>query len=119
MANADTIVDPEPEHTAVRAALVGWLTPAYARAQLHASVVDDPVADWTSWTRHRAYIVATARLSGDDHPPDTPTVAARMVLITQQAVGRDGWRGRPTSGAVAVVLMRINRAWRIDSDQPS
>lgn len=118
-ASTDTAVDRQPQDTAVRAALAGWLTPAYADAQLTANVADAPGAQWDTWTRHRAYVVVTARLSGDDHPSDTATVAARMVLLTERPVGRDGWRGKPINAVVAVVVKRVNGVWRIDSDQTS
>jgi hypothetical protein len=119
VASSDTAVDPEPEHTALRAALAGWMTPRYASYQLHASIVGPPGAMWTTWMRHRAYVVATTRLSGDDHPPDTATRAARMVLVTERAVGRDGWRGDQQTTVVAVLLERIDGTWRIDSDKSS
>jgi hypothetical protein len=118
LASADTSVDPRPQHTAVRAAQAGWLTPAYAREQLHASLVAAPGAEWNVWTRHRAYLLVSSRLSGDDHPADTATVAARVVLLTEQPIGRDGWHGDPVTSVVAVVLMKVNHVWRIDSDQP-
>jgi hypothetical protein len=119
MASADTVVDDQPQHTAVRAAMAGWLTSALARAQLQASITAPPGAQWDTWTRHRAYVVVTANLSGDDHPPDTATVAVRKVLVTEQAVGRDGWRDKPLTAVAAVVLKRVDGEWRIDNDQTS
>jgi hypothetical protein len=119
MASADTLVDTRPQHTAERAALAGWLTPGYGGAQLNASVGAAPGAQWDEWTRHRAYIVTSARLSGDDHPQDGPTTAARKVLLTEQAVGRDGWRDGRVSAVVAVVLKRVDGLWRIDDDRAS
>jgi hypothetical protein len=119
LASADTAVDSGPQHTAGRAALAGWLTPAYANAQLRASIAAAPGARWDTWARHRAYVVVTAKLSGDDHPPDTATVAARMVLLTEQAVGRDGGRDKAMTAVVAVVLKKVNGVWRIDNVQPS
>lgn len=119
MASADTAVDDDPEHTAVRAALAGWLTPRYAHAQVHAAISGPAGAEWSTWTRHRAYVVVTARLSGDDRPPNTATAAARMVLITARAVGRDGWRSKAETAVVAVVLKRVDGVWRIDDEQTS
>jgi hypothetical protein len=119
LASADTIVDRQPQDTAVRAAHAGWLTPAYGEAQLRASLIAPPGSQWDNWQRHQAYVVVTAKLSGDDHPPDTSTIAARIVLLTEQAIGRDGWHDNPTTAAVAVVLKQVNHVWRIDSDQPS
>lgn len=119
LASADTFIDHQPQDTAVRAARAGWLTPAYGRAQLTASLTAPPGTEWDTWTRHQAYVVVTAKLGGDDHPPDTATVAARMVLLTEQAIGRDGWRDNRTTSVVAVVLKQVNHVWRIDSDQPS
>ena len=119
LASADTTVDRLPQNTASRAALAGWLTPTFARTQLHGSLTAPPGAQWDSWVSHRAYLVVSAALSGDDHPPDIPTVAARMVRLTERPVGRDGWRGTATSAVVAVVLENVNGVWRIDNDQPS
>lgn len=118
LASADTAVDPRPQHTAVRAALAGWLTPTYGHEQLAATITAATTAQWNTWTRHHAYVVVTARLSGDDHPPDTVTAAARMVLLTERPIGRDGWRGSVTTTVVAVVLKKINGNWRIDNEFP-
>jgi hypothetical protein len=119
LASGDTVVDNEPQHTAVRAALAGWLTPSFARAQLHAVINAAPGVRWDTWMRHRAYVAVMAKLSGDDHPRDTPTEAARMVLLTEQAIGRDGWRDKTSTAVVAVVLNNVNGVWRIDNEQPS
>ncbi|MDT4905110.1 MAG: hypothetical protein QOH52_3126 [Pseudonocardiales bacterium] len=116
-ASADTLVDHNPQHTAVRAARAGWLTTQFARNVVAATIVGPPSTRWTEWTRHRAYVAVTARLSGDDHLPDAPTGAARMVLLTERPVGRDGWRGNPSTVVVAVLLKKVNGVWRIDSDQ--
>jgi hypothetical protein len=119
LASADTAVDTQPQHTAVRAALAGWLTPAFACAQSRASIEGPPGAEWDAWVRHRAYVVVRATLSGDDHPPDSPTTAARMVQLTEQAIGRGGWRDKTVTAVVAVVLNNVHGVWRIDSDQLS
>jgi hypothetical protein len=119
MASADTAVDERPQHTAVRAASAGWLTPGYAHAQMRASIRSAPGAEWDTWVRHRAYLVVKAELSGDDHPPDTPATAARGVLLDALPVGRDGWCGANTTSVVAVVLRKIHGVWRINSDQTS
>lgn len=119
MASADTAVDrDDPEHTAVRAAWAGWLTPAYAHRVLTARIVGPPGTEWDTWCRHRAYVVVTASPSGEDHPPDTATVAARKVVLHERVVGRDGWRAAMPSVVVAVVVRKLHEVWRIDSDQP-
>lgn len=117
LARADTSLDDSPNDTAVRAAHDGWLTPQFARNVESATISGSSGAQWTEWTRHRARVVVTGRLSGDDHPEDTPTTAARAVVLTLCPVGRDGWRGRPSIEVVGVVLKKINNLWRIDSDQ--
>lgn len=119
LVSADTIIDQRPQDTAVRAANAGWLMLAYAQAQFDASTSAPPGAQWDSWTRHRAYVVVTAHLSGDDHPPDTARVAVRKVLLTEQAVGRDGWHDVVKAYVIAVVLKKVNNEWRIDRELPS
>ncbi|HZC72730.1 MAG TPA: hypothetical protein VE442_18675 [Jatrophihabitans sp.] len=123
MASADTAVDDNPQHTALRAAWAGWLTPRYAQQIQTAKITSPPGAQWDTWYRHRGYVVVAASLSGDDHPPDTATAAARKVVLRERPVGRDGWRDDPTTVVVAVVLQKVDsktgNVWRIDSDQPS
>jgi hypothetical protein len=120
LVSADTAVDADdPQHTAVRAAWAGWLTPDFARRVLTAKIVGPAGIEWDTWYRHRAYLAVTARPSGEDHPPDTATVAARKVVLHEQAVGRDGWRDAPSTVVVVVVLKKVNDVWRIDGDQPS
>jgi capsid protein len=120
LASAYTAVDrDDPEHTAVRAAWAGWLTPDYAHRVLTAKIVGPLGVEWDTWYRHRAYVMVTAQPSGEDHPPDTAAVAARKVVLRERAVGRDGWRGAPTTAVVVVVLKKVNKVWRIDSDEPS
>jgi hypothetical protein len=87
--------------------------------QRSTSISSPAGARWNDWAHHRAYLVVTSALSGDDHPPDTARTAARMVLLTQRAIGRDGWRGKTTTAVVAVVLKKLDGVWRIDNDQPS
>jgi hypothetical protein len=119
-ASADTAVDREdPQHTAVRAALARWLTPDYAHRVLTAKIVGPLGVEWDTWYRHRAYVMVTAQPSGEDHPPDRAALAARKVVLRERAVGRDGWRGAPTTAVVVVVLKKVNKVWRIDSDEPS
>lgn len=120
LASADTAVDrDDPQHTAVRAAWAGWLTPNYARQVVTAKVVGAPGIEWETWYRHRAYLAVNATPSGEDHPPDTAAVAARKVVLRERAIGRDGWQDKPTTVVVVVVLKSVNHVWRIDSDQPS
>jgi hypothetical protein len=117
IASADTLEDHNPNQTAARAGRLGWLTPLFAHRVQSAVIVGSSGAQWARWTLHRAFVVATARLSGDDHPPDTRTTAARMVVLTVHAVGRDGWRDHQSTEVVSVVLKKIHGFWRIDSDQ--
>lgn len=120
LASADTAVDrDEPQHTAVRAAWAGWLTPEYAHRVLTAQIVGPSGIRWDTWFRHRAYVLVTAGPSGEDHPPDTATVAARKVVLHERVIGRDGWHATLPNAVVAVVVNKVNDVWRIDSDQPS
>jgi hypothetical protein len=120
MASADTAVDRgEPQHTAVRAAWAGWLTPSYAHRVLTAKIDAPPGIRWDTWYSHRAYLVVAPTASGEDHPPDTPATAARKVVLHERVIGRDGWQDAPTTVVVAVVVKKVHEVWRIDSDQPS
>jgi hypothetical protein len=103
----------------MRAAWAGWLTPDYARSVLGAQIAGPAGVEWDTWSRHGAYLVVSPQLSGEDHPPDTATVAARKVVLRERAVGRDGWRDEPMTVVVVVVLRKVNDVWRIDNDQPS
>ena len=115
--SADTAVDADPHDTVQRAAL--WLTPAFA-AQVRAfPPVAAPGATWNSWAAHRAYVVVTTRLGGDEHPPDTATTAYRQVLAVLHPVGRDGWHGAAVTAVVSVSLAKVGRQWRLASSQSS
>jgi len=109
-AASDTDSDADPNATTRRAA--AWLTPTLA-AQVRAfHSAAAPGARWALWTAHRAYLRVQARLSGDDHPVDTATGAARAVLVTATPIGRDGWRGPVARFVVVVSLARTPAGWR-------
>lgn len=120
VASSDTTVDNSDQHTAIRASQSGWMTPTYGAAQLQgANLPPSEPALWSTYTNHRAYLVVTGQISGDDHPADTAAIAVRQVVLRIQPVGRDGWRGTKTTEVAAVVLHKINNVWRLDNDEPS
>jgi hypothetical protein len=120
VASVDTAVDADPNSPAVRAARAGWFTAAYAKANIEAGPLPGPPGvQWNEWVAHRAFARVSARLGGDDHPPDGASVAARQVQVTQTPIGRDGWRGAQVVTFEAVVLRMTTKGWRIDAIQPS
>lgn len=116
---ADTAVDAEENQTAVRAALGGWLTPAYAGQVRRYPPIAAPGATWNGWVAHRAYLRVTSRLGADDHPPDTTTTAHRQVLAVVSPIGRDGWHGAAVPVTVFVTLARTPAGWLLASTQTS
>ncbi len=115
--SADTTVDADPHDTVQRAA--EWLTPAFAAQVKAYPPVAAPGATWNGWAAHRAYVVVTTRLGGDEHPPDTATTAYRQVIAVLRPVGRDGWHGAAVTAFVSVSLAKVGRQWRLASSQSS
>ncbi len=115
--SSDTAVDIDP-HDAVQRAAV-WLTPAFAAQVKAYPPVAAPGATWNTWSTHRAYVVVTTRLGGDEHPPDTATTAYRQVLAVLHPIGRDGWYGPAVTAFVSVSLAKVGRQWRLASSQAS
>jgi hypothetical protein len=113
LGSADTTIDTDPNATARRA--VTWLDPAFA-AQVRAfPPIQAPGAQWAQWASHRAALRVTARLGGDEHPPDTASTAYRQVLATVTPVGRDGWRGPVQQQVWFVSLTRTAGRWLLAS----
>ena len=112
---ADTAVDSSPTDAFRRAA--AWLAPSLlATVGRHSQV--DPDATWSTWVRHRAYLVVRANLAMDDHPPDTTETAHRQVYATITPTGRDGWRGVPRTEVLFVTLTPVLGSWRLAAVQP-
>ncbi|WP_280453493.1 hypothetical protein [Nocardia cyriacigeorgica] len=47
-------------------------------------------SDWQHWATHATPITTTVRVAGDDHPPDTPTSAQRVLAVELQPAGEPG-----------------------------
>ena len=115
--SSDTAVDADPHDTVQRAAV--WLTPAFAAQVKAFPPVAAPGATWNGWAGHRAYVVVTTRLGGDEHPTDTAATAYRQVLAVLHPIGRDGWHGAAVTAVVSVSLAKVGRQWRLASSQSS
>lgn len=115
--SSDTTVDVDPHDTVQRAAV--WLTPAFAAQVKAYPPVAAPGASWNTWSSHRAYVVVTTRLGGDEHLLDTAATAYRQVLAVLHPIGRDGWHGAAVTAVVSVSLARISGQWRLASSQSS
>lgn len=115
--SSDTTVDADPHDTVARAAV--WLTPAFAAQVTAYPPVAAPGATWNGWAAHRAYVVVTTRLGGDEHPPDTATTAYRQVLVVLHPTGRDAWHSAAVTAVVSVSLAKVGRQWRLASSQSS
>lgn len=70
-----------------------------------------PDAQWTTWTAHHAYTAVQTQPATEEHPPDTPSTAARAVELTTTPYGRDGWRGPAEHYEVFVTLARTDQGW--------
>ncbi|UGQ15001.1 hypothetical protein LO772_16370 [Yinghuangia sp. ASG 101] len=111
---ADTVVDTSMQDAVVRA--VPWLTPEYARDQTSYTPLAGSRAQWTEWTRHRAYtVVALVVASEAGAPPDAGGEAYRKWLVTVTPHGRDGWVGPPQVSPAFVRLVRasVSDPWRV------
>lgn len=115
--SADTTADANPHDTVQRA--VAWLTPAFAVQVKAFPPVAAPGASWDTWAAHRAYVVVTTRLGGDEHPSDTAATAYRQVIAVLHPTGRDGWHGRSVTELVSVSLVKAAGQWRLASSQSS
>lgn len=115
--SSDTTVDTDPHDTVARAAV--WLTPGFAAQVKAFPPVAAPGAAWNGWAAHRAYVVVTARMGGDEHPPDTATTAYRQVIAVLHPTGRDAWHGTAVTAVVSVSLAKVGRQWRLASSQSS
>ena len=115
--SSDTTVDADPHDTVHRAA--AWLTPAFAAQVKAFPPVAAPGATWNTWAAHRAYLVVTTSLGGDEHPADTATTVYRQVVAVLHPIGRDGWHGAAVVDVVSVSLSRIGAQWRLASSQSS
>ncbi|WP_280378182.1 hypothetical protein [Nocardia wallacei] len=91
------------------------LAPDYARRAEHSAVALAPVtaALWQQWAAAGVTVTATARVTGDDHPVDTATRAARVLAVT--LVPDD--LGAPIPLTVYTHLRRPNpaAAWRVSA----
>ncbi|WP_280202532.1 hypothetical protein [Nocardia cyriacigeorgica] len=59
------------------------MTGEFATRAEQAAVAWAPIttSDWQNWATHATPITTTVRVSGDDHPPDTPTSAQRVLAV--------------------------------------
>ncbi|WP_063041797.1 hypothetical protein [Nocardia pseudovaccinii] len=59
------------------------LDPAFAAAGESAATVFTPItaARWQEWRTQLVSVTATARITGDDHPPDTATLMSRVLGV--------------------------------------
>ncbi|MBF6331816.1 hypothetical protein [Nocardia transvalensis] len=91
------------------------MDPDYARRAEPAAGVLVPITGtmWAQWASAGTTITATARVTGDDHPPDTGTRAARVLDVTQQPSDNTP----PIRFALYVEAERPNEAagWRISA----
>ncbi|NKY87559.1 hypothetical protein [Nocardia veterana] len=62
------------------------LDPEFARGGAPAAIALAPVTPgmWQHWRDHLVTVTATARVTADDHPPDTASRAARVVAVSMQ-----------------------------------
>ena len=113
---SDTAVDSSPTDTFRRAA--AWLAPSLSATVSQRARTADQDATWSTWVRHRAYLVVRASLAMDDHPPDTTKTARRQVYATITPIGRDGWRGVPHTEVLFVTLTPVHGSWRLAAVHP-
>jgi len=114
---SDTALDADPHDTVLRAS--AWLTPAFA-AQVRAyPPTAAPGATWNTWAAHRAYLVVSTSLGGDEHPADSARAAWRQVVAVLHPLGRDGWVGPDQTVVVFVTLAPAAGQWRLASIQTS
>jgi hypothetical protein len=109
----DTTIDTSQHQASLRAA--PFLDPAYLAGLRQLTPRAAPGAEWITWAKHRAYTVVSLTPAYDDQPPDTATEARRRWGLTLTPVGRDGWKGPPTTITVFATLTRPGpRApWRL------
>ncbi|MFF0458418.1 hypothetical protein [Nocardia africana] len=62
------------------------LDPDFARSGAPAAIALAPVTPdmWQHWRGQHVTVTATARVTADDHPPDTASRAARVVTVSMQ-----------------------------------
>lgn len=114
---SDTTLDRSPSDTARRAA--GLLSTRTQLTVQGAEPIGPPGATWETWRRHRAYLKVRVARGGEDTPPDTSVEAFRQLRLTVTPIGRDGWRGAPTTLTVYATLVRESDGWRLDSLSPA
>ncbi|MDI2125834.1 hypothetical protein [Yinghuangia seranimata] len=109
----DTTTDTTAQDAAVRAE--PWLTPKFAASQRQHTVVGAPGAGWTTWASHKAYTTTALEAGHEETPSDQPTAAYRQWIVRYTPVGRDGWKGEPTTVIAFVTLARAtaNDPWRV------
>ncbi len=104
----------QPDPGTALFAAAGLLDPGYLERTRASTGLLDPAAsaDWDDWSGRGVSVVATARITGDDHPPDTPRRASRVVAVTQQP--SDATAARRLTVYMTAVRDRPTHAWRID-----
>jgi len=73
---------------------------------------------WFDWQgRGIEQVVAHAKVTDEEHPPDTETVAARVLAVDLEEVGQDGTRYVGDSMTYYVMVTRSDPddPWRVDS----
>ncbi|MFF3224090.1 hypothetical protein ACFYV7_14960 [Nocardia suismassiliense] len=73
----------QPDQRAAFRAARDLIDPAFAQQGEASALVWAPVSapQWQQWRRDGIEITTLVRLTEDDHPPDTPTTAARVLSV--------------------------------------
>jgi len=111
--------DPDAGAGFTRAAAL--LDPTYAR-EVGASgsgLADITAATWTRWAAQDAAVTATATITPDDHPADTPNTRQRVVALTQHITPAAGTTAEPDRHlSVYVTASDTPSGWRVSLIAP-
>lgn len=107
-------VQPDPRAAFVAARPV--LTPEFAETGREASLVWAPITveQWQRWREAGATVTSAARITADEHPPDTTAEVNRVIAVSLAPPGQP-----PAAFAVYATAVRPSEAtgWRLAAVQ--